>query len=72
MESEAKKSNDMLERVSNLEELCRALNTKLDSSIISAPITSPQDNPTSHTLTNIGVMQITQSQTGKSKPCQHH
>ena len=53
MESEAKKSNDMLERVSNLEELCRALNTKLDSSIISTPITSPQDNPTSHTLTNI-------------------
>ena len=43
----------MLERVSKLEELCRALNTKLDSSIISPPITSPQDNPTSHTLTNI-------------------
>ena len=53
-DSEAKKSNDILQRVSNLEELCRALNTKLDSSIsISPPNTSPQDNPSSHTLTNI-------------------
>ena len=33
-DSEAKKSNDILHRVSNLEELCRALNTKLDSSIL--------------------------------------
>ena len=54
IESESMKSNDILVRVSNLEELCKTLNTKLDNRMSDLPpITSSQDNSTSHTLTNI-------------------
>ena len=54
IELESMKSNDILVRVSNLEELCKTLNTKLDNRMSDLPpITSSQDNSTSHTLTNI-------------------
>ena len=51
---ESMKSSNILERVSNLEELCQTLNSKLDDRISNPPpINSSQDNTTSHTLANI-------------------
>ena len=54
IESESMKSSNILERVSNLEELYQTLNSKLDDRISNPPpINSSQDNNTSHTLANI-------------------
>ena len=54
IESESMKSSNILERVSNLEELCQTLNSKLNDRISNPPpINSSQDNTTSHTLANI-------------------